>query len=417
MLHYSNRGNFKKKSPGPLRDAETMTEDNLNERLKLGIEAARSGQEKEAREHLLAVLQQDRHHVPAMLWLAFVLPSPHDSIRILQQVLSLEPDNKRAQAGIRWAKSRLGMKPDDPLPERTEEEISEQSLSLRQKLLAKGVQEEAQKGMMAQRARRTIDPLVLLLLLSGTVALLAVGIGLLALGPTTTLAAWLPPPTRPVEDVSRLSLAVPTRPLHLAAAADTLVATATPQPPQNIPAVSPPPAVLPLAEPVLASIEPSGLIGPQAAFSPTTAIDSSQLAYEPATPDEKWIEVDVTAQQVTAWEGDQPVYLFTVSTGLSNTPTVLGQYRIYWKLESTLMAGPSYYLPDVPYTMYFYGGYALHGTYWHDNFGQPMSHGCINLRTEEAQKLFEWADPVIPTGQTAVVASAENPGTVVVIHD
>lgn len=81
------------------------------------------------------------------------------------------------------------------------------------------------------------------------------------------------------------------------------------------------------------------------------------------------------------------------------------------------MTGYNYYLPDVPYTMYFYGGYGLHGTYWHSNFGQPMSHGCVNLKTEEAKQLFEWAGPVLPAGQTQVEATANNPGTLVVVHE
>jgi lipoprotein-anchoring transpeptidase ErfK/SrfK len=63
------------------------------------------------------------------------------------------------------------------------------------------------------------------------------------------------------------------------------------------------------------------------------------------------------------------------------------------------MTGPGYSLPDVPYTMYFYQGYALHGTYWHDNFGQPMSRGCVNLSIDNSKKLFEWAAPVIPLGE------------------
>ena len=55
------------------------------------------------------------------------------------------------------------------------------------------------------------------------------------------------------------------------------------------------------------------------------------------------------------------------------------------------MSGPDYYLPQVPYTMYFYKGYAIHGTYWHNNFGHPMSHGCVNMRTDDAAWLFNWA--------------------------
>jgi lipoprotein-anchoring transpeptidase ErfK/SrfK len=105
----------------------------------------------------------------------------------------------------------------------------------------------------------------------------------------------------------------------------------------------------------------------------------------------RWIDVDVGAQQVVAYEGAEPVRTFIVSTGTLYHPTVLGQFRIYVKLYATDMAGPGYYLPSVPYTMYFYQGYSLHGTYWHSNFGTPMSHGCINMRTDEAAWLFDFA--------------------------
>ncbi len=70
------------------------------------------------------------------------------------------------------------------------------------------------------------------------------------------------------------------------------------------------------------------------------------------------------------------------------TPTVTGTYKIWIKLVSTTMAGPGYYLTDGPYVMYFYQGYGLHGTYWHNNFGNPMSHGCVNLPTPESEWLY-----------------------------
>ena len=79
------------------------------------------------------------------------------------------------------------------------------------------------------------------------------------------------------------------------------------------------------------------------------------------------------------------------STGLPRTPTPVGQYRIYVKYRSVHMSGPGYSLPNVPYVMYFYRGYGLHGTYWHNNFGQPMSHGCVNLPTSEARWFYNWA--------------------------
>jgi lipoprotein-anchoring transpeptidase ErfK/SrfK len=105
----------------------------------------------------------------------------------------------------------------------------------------------------------------------------------------------------------------------------------------------------------------------------------------------RWIDVDLTNQRVYAYEGDVIVNSFIVSTGTWLTPTVTGQYNIYVKYRSTKMSGPGYYLPNVPYVMYFYKGYGLHGTYWHNNFGTPMSHGCVNLRTDEAEWLFNWA--------------------------
>ncbi len=127
--------------------------------------------------------------------------------------------------------------------------------------------------------------------------------------------------------------------------------------------------------------------------------------------------MDLTHQRLTAYQGNTPVFQAVISTGLPNTPTVIGQFRIYWKLTATDMAGPGYHLPDVPYTMYFYGGYALHGTYWHNNFGQPMSHGCVNLSTEDAQWLFDWADPPLPTEARQVRSSGASPGTLVIVHD
>ncbi|MBU4224575.1 MAG: L,D-transpeptidase [Chloroflexi bacterium] len=120
---------------------------------------------------------------------------------------------------------------------------------------------------------------------------------------------------------------------------------------------------------------------------------------EPATPvppiaggdGERWIDVDLSQQRVYAYEGNVIVNSFIVSTGTWRTPTVTGQYRIYVKYRYTDMSGPGYYLPDVPYTMYFYKGYALHGTYWHSNFGTPMSRGCVNLSIPDAGWLFNWA--------------------------
>lgn len=135
----------------------------------------------------------------------------------------------------------------------------------------------------------------------------------------------------------------------------------------------------------------------------------------------KWIEVDLSDQKLTAWDNGN-VYLETlVSTGKFNrTPT--GEFQIWSKFKYTKMSGGSkekrtyYYLPNVPYTMFFYKDYGLHGTYWHNNFGTPMSHGCVNLPTPMAEKLFYWAEPGLPSGKNSWTAQNNDYGTRVVIH-
>lgn len=139
---------------------------------------------------------------------------------------------------------------------------------------------------------------------------------------------------------------------------------------------------------------------------------------------DKRIEVNLSNQHLYAYEGDQVVMDFPVSTG-KWYPTPTGEFNIWVKLRYTKMEGGSgsgyYYLPNVPYTMYFYGpnaskgqGYGIHGAYWHNNFGHPMSHGCVNMAIEDAGKVFAWADPA--TSGWANPASKDNPGTKIVIY-
>jgi lipoprotein-anchoring transpeptidase ErfK/SrfK len=110
----------------------------------------------------------------------------------------------------------------------------------------------------------------------------------------------------------------------------------------------------------------------------------------------KSIVVSTDTQRIYAYENGQLVRSHLVSTGLSATPTVKGDYKVYVKYEADDMSGPDYFLPQVPYTMYFYQGYAIHGTYWHNAFGRPMSHGCVNLPTDEAQWFFNFAEVGTP---------------------
>lgn len=144
-----------------------------------------------------------------------------------------------------------------------------------------------------------------------------------------------------------------------------------------------------------------------------------------STEGSKHIYVDLSKQRLYAYDGPTMIYDFPVSTGKWN-PTPTGDFRIWIWLRYTRMTGGnmndgSYYnLPNVPYTMYFWNsvtpkhwGYGIHGAYWHNNFGHPMSHGCINMRIEDAGKLFYWTNPNV---KHTAYASEKTPGTPITIY-
>ena len=153
----------------------------------------------------------------------------------------------------------------------------------------------------------------------------------------------------------------------------------------------------------------------------------------PITPDivfeKKRIEVNLTMQTLIAYENEKAVLKTSISSGIPNgrvdaskisTKTPEGEFHIMDKMPAkhmgngNLFAGPDdYELPGVPWTSFFTPqGHAFHGTYWHNNFGTPMSHGCINMRTEEAKWLFNWVRPVAEIGKTY----NRGYGTLVQIH-
>lgn len=140
-----------------------------------------------------------------------------------------------------------------------------------------------------------------------------------------------------------------------------------------------------------------------------------------ASGEEKWIEVSLSDQKLRAWEGNTIVMEYPISSG-KWAPTPKGTFYIWYKTRSQKMEGGSkalgtyYYLPNVPNNMFFYKGYAIHGAYWHNNFGNPMSHGCVNEPLSNAAQIFDWAGPVLPSGVNATRATAENPGTKVFVH-
>lgn len=162
-----------------------------------------------------------------------------------------------------------------------------------------------------------------------------------------------------------------------------------------------------------------------AAVADLKKVDTQVLG---AVSSERWIEVDLSEQKLIAWDGETKFLETKMSSGLPGTPTPKGEFRIWTKFKYTKMEGGQgkhyYYLPNVPYVMFFenekvpgYKGYGLHGTYWHNDFGTPRSHGCVNLPTPVAEKLFYWTGPGLPDEKWAMRADDQNPGTRIVIHE
>jgi lipoprotein-anchoring transpeptidase ErfK/SrfK len=145
-----------------------------------------------------------------------------------------------------------------------------------------------------------------------------------------------------------------------------------------------------------------------------------------ATGDRKWIDVSILKQSLVAYVGKMPVYATLVSSGRgllgdpeTESATPRGTFMVYSKHVSATMDGAddasdSYSLLDVPFVQYFHKGFALHGTYWHDEFGRVRSHGCINLAPRDAAWLFEWTDPPVPDHWHGVINKER--GTVVYVH-
>ena len=387
-------------------------EDRVRLSLQRGLVAARAGDQSEARRWLRVALETEPENITALLWLAYLASSRQESLTLLSRVLELDPKNERARAALRWARRRpeagTGDRQDelDPLDVRQLEGESPPSAPefpgraelLRHGLGSPEVQEKARSGAAAQRARKLIGPLGLLLTIAACV--LASGVALIAWYSPSVVLAWMLPTATPTVTP------VTTIPVQNSTASPRTSIVSVPTSayvPSPAPTALPTHTSVPTATPTLAPVLP-------------TATPVPTPVSQPSAKGDKWIDVDLTHQRLTAYQGKTPVFQSSVSTGLRNTPTVVGEFRIYWKLTSTDMAGPGYYLPGVPYTMYFHAGYALHGTYWHSNFGQPMSHGCVNLRTEDAKWLFNWADPPLPTGASQVRSSNVNPGTLVVVH-
>jgi lipoprotein-anchoring transpeptidase ErfK/SrfK len=140
---------------------------------------------------------------------------------------------------------------------------------------------------------------------------------------------------------------------------------------------------------------------------------------------ERWLDVNITKQTLVAYDGTKPVYATLVSTGEAglgdpekSRSTKRGIFRVHTKHVTATMdsdvVGEEFELRDIPWVQYFEDGYALHAAYWHDDFGKPRSHGCINLAPADARWLFLFTEPSVPEGWHGVRKALT--GSVVFVH-
>ncbi|MEN8172623.1 MAG: L,D-transpeptidase family protein [Chloroflexota bacterium] len=284
-------------------------------------------------------------------WLLLAaLAAPRASITYLKRALKINPKSTKARRGMQWAIKRLRREDTKPAPK----------------------QYFRIYGKISPSAFTRPRPAMLPWLVLSMVVIFG-------------LTAWFSTPTFSMP----FSQSTPVQLAQVGGTKATRTKTPTPTP-TNTP--TPTPTNTPTATPI-----PTNTPLPTATFPPQpTAVPPTPVVKIPGLPPgvqlgERWIDIDLSKQRLYAYQGKNVVKSFIVSTGTWATPTVTGVFRVYVKYRFTVMAGPGYYLPNVPYTMYFYRGYGIHGTYWHNNFGTPMSHGCVNMITSEAGWIFNWS--------------------------
>lgn len=371
-------------------------------------------------------------------WLMMAaLASPHASVDYLQRALQINPASERAQKGMAWAMERLD-KVSTPLDHQAAAPPGNAPPARPPEPQAASVAERTQptrpvpSPIEAQPGKKPATPLpvsrpkpapvaktvsahkphkrrrIPFLPLLAFVLCAVIG-GIIWWSATPVAAFFRSEPGGPAwaqADVSKSTLTASPEPTATFTATPSPTATFTATSTFTItPSISPSPTI---TETPTASNTPPPSETPS--ITPTEESTPTPLPTDTAMPTrivptrappqaqnpgvsggERWIDVDLTQQMVYAYEGNTLMRSFVVSTGTWRTPTVTGQYRVYIKYRYKDMSGPGYYLKNVPYTMFFYKGYAIHGTYWHNNFGTPMSHGCVNLTISDAEWLYNFA--------------------------
>ncbi len=395
-----------------------MSQETIRQLLNNAYRALQRGDKREARRWAELAAEAFPEQEEPWLILAGVA-TPRASVAYIEKALRINPQSKRARQGMAWAQARLLEEEknlagqEKPAQRRTHQSEPEPQKQIQTPAPMRDVssepaarqtgssQVEARDPITAQprhsfhaeppkkapilsekalaKRRHSLLPLLLL------VACASIAWALWP-GNASPALAFLYPKASETPGTATL----PGGAADIAKPTYTPTATATLTPTPTFTAT---PTFTPTLTPTdTPTVTPTDLPSPTPLPSNTPkARTTPSYNAEPGSEGERWIDVDLSGQRVYAYEGDTLITSFIVSTGTWKHPTVTGQYYIYVKMRYSDMSGPDYFLRDVPYTMYFYKGYALHGTYWHSNFGTPMSHGCINLRTEDAAWLFNFA--------------------------
>ncbi len=356
-------------------------------------------------------------------WLILAaVASPRASLAYVERALQINPDSPRALQGMQWALKRLQEKPSAEVGPVKREQVAAESRSGDRAAR----KTPSPSSRLSPKARRTSIYPILLLTLGCLVMLFAaltasispvlasISRGQSQVGSKGHPAVWaqveIAKPTYTPQ--SALAQAKPTlqSPTSTALPASPPAESLSPAPDIVLPDTPTPEAPLPTADipspvPTVtpeAAFTPGQLVMEVLADTPTPQIPPTSeyfapTARPPAQPKPvagngvRWIDINLSEQRLYAYEGDTIVNVFIVSTGTWAHPTVTGTFKIWNKTRVQDMSGPGYYLPDVPYVMYFYKDYGIHGTYWHNNFGTPMSHGCVNMTIPDAAWLYSWA--------------------------
>lgn len=384
-------------------------------------EALKNGAMTEARQWAERAAELAPQSEDPWLILAVVV-SPRESVKYIRKALEANPNSPRAKKGMEWAMQRLGEKPKAGVSPDGGKQA--QSDALTQSVSKGQVRSEDVKN-----PKKRIPILPILLIVMGCVVFIFAAWSAVT-SPVLTSILYIvsTPQVESKPPFAQVNIAKP------AAASQPMVqviaptVTLTAMPTETVieeaqpEVVTIPPTLEPTLE-VIALPTETPFIPPTAAQPEVTSEPgavSAEIVADTPTPEfteptvapyispqvasnggEHWIDVDLSQQRVYAYEGDTLMNSFVVSTGTWQTPTVTGKFKVWIKVRSQAMTGPGYYLPDVPYVMYFYKDYGLHGTYWHNNFGTPMSHGCVNLTIPEAEWLYNFSSV----------------GTVVNVHD